>query len=187
MNSDLADFLDRPWGVAIAILVLLVPRIVARNRDPLSMRRFGSARLILGYAVAIAAALATLALAAPLHLRPWIEATPVRTARELAAASPVAKYLLAAMIAWLFAAYLVAPVAAWLGSFHRSNGLLVAALCLPVAAAIGACVSFAWSRPLSQLPFTVASTCCMVLAVALGFSVGAQLPLTVRVRGENAT
>ena len=187
MSSDLADFLDRPWGVAIAVLVLLVPRLVARNRDPLAMRRFGSTRLAFGYAVAVAAALAALALADPLHLRPWIEATPVRTARELSTSSPIAKYLLAALVAWLFAAYLIAPVAAWLASYNRANGLLVTALCLPVAVTIGACLSFAWPTSFSQLPFTVASTCCLVLAVAFGFSLGAKLPLAVRLRGQNAT
>jgi hypothetical protein len=182
-----ADFLDRPWGVAIAVLVLLVPRLVARNRDPFAMRRFGSTRLIAGYAVAIVVALAALALAEPLHVRPWIEATPVRAVRELVASSLVAKYLLAAMVAWLFAAYLVAPVAAWLASYGRANGLLVAALCLPAAAAIGASLSFAWAKPFNELPFTVASTCCLVLIVVLGFSVGAKLPLAFRLRGENAT
>lgn len=182
MDFDLGTFLGQPWGVVIAVLVLLTPRLMARHRDPHAMRRFGGSRLALGYAVAIATALAVLALAEPLQVRPWIEATPVRTVRELAAASPWVQYLLAALIAWLFAAYLVAPLAAWLGSYGRANGLLLALVCLPVAAAIGVALCFAWAERLSELPFTVASACSLVLAVTLGFSVGAGLPLVIRPR-----
>lgn len=143
--------------------------------------------MLAGYAVAIGVALAALAIAGPLQLRPWIEAIPVRSVLELVAVSSVAKYLLGAMVAWLVVAYLVAPVAAWLGAYDRANGLLVTAICLPASAVIGAALSLAWAKPLRELPFTMASSACLVLAVCLGFALGARLPLVVSLRGENAT
>jgi hypothetical protein len=178
---------EDPWGIAIALIVLLAPRALARRRDPLAMRRFGNSRLLVGYATAVGVALATLALADPLQLRSWIEALPIRSARELAMSSSSLRYVLAALVAWLLAAYLVAPVAAWLASYERANGILLAAACLPAALIIGFLLSLTWETPAKEIPFTVASSCCLVLALAIGFSLGARLPLTVRLGGKSAT
>ena len=48
MGLDLGTFLDQPWGLAMMVLVLLMPRMLVRHRDPHAMRRFGKMRLALG-------------------------------------------------------------------------------------------------------------------------------------------
>ena len=105
--------------------MLLAPRMFARSHDPLSLARFGRNRLFRGYFAAIVFALAELPLAALLNLRPWVEAVPVLGAIELINEVPSFKYVFGTLLAWLTAAFLVAPVAAWLNSSARANGLLL--------------------------------------------------------------
>ena len=187
MATDITYFIAKPWGLALFALMLLAPRMFARSHDPLSLARFGRNRLFRGYFAAIVFALAELPLAALLNLRPWVEAVPVLGAIELINEVPSFKYVFGTLLAWFTAAFLVAPVAAWLNSSARANGLLLLLACLPLAVIAGTPLCLAWNQPLRALPFTLASSMCLVSTVAVGFSVGAQLPFKFRLRSGNAT
>jgi hypothetical protein len=180
MNSDFNKLLDTPWALADLLLVILLPRVIARNRDPFAMVRLERKRLMAGYLLAVVVSLALLPLADMLTLRPWIDATPSRMAVQLIHASPLYGYLLGGLVAWLVAAYLVAPAAAWLNSRGLANGLLLLLLCFPIAILAGALLSLAWVKPIDAIPFTLASSLALVLAAGLGFLVGAKLPLRLR-------
>jgi flagellar biosynthesis protein FliR len=158
-----------------------------RYQDPNAFRRLGRARSIIGYCAAVTAPLLLLYLANLLHLRPWIEAIPIHSARELVQISPVAKYLMAAMVSWLVAVYVVAPVYALLAIYGRLNGWLLVVGCLLVGAIIGVLLSLTWETPLQQLPFSMASTCCLLVSIAVGFSVGTKLPFKVNLHGAIPT
>lgn len=172
--------MDTPWALAGLLLVILLPRVIARNRDPYAMTRFGRKRLMAGYVLAIAISLALLPLAEVFALRPWVDATPSRMAVQLIHANSLYGYLIGGLIAWLVATYLVAPAAAWLGSRGLANGLLLLLLCIPIAMLVGVCLSLAWIKPIEAMPFTVASSLVLVLTTGLGFSAGAGLPLRFR-------
>jgi hypothetical protein len=116
MSPDLTFVADKPWGLALLVFVLLLPRLALRLREPAGLRIIGSRRLFTGYIGAVFVALVAALLAEPLHVRPWTEAIPVRSANELMAVSAGAKYTFAALLAWLVAADLASPIAAWLAT-----------------------------------------------------------------------
>ena len=186
MGPDLTDFISRPWGLAAFLFVLLAPRIVLRQRDPRGMQTFGARRLLAGYIGAVALALLTVFIADSLGLRAWTEATPIRSAVELMAVSPVSKYILGGLLAWGAAAFLVAPIAAWLATFSLANGLLVIATCIPVGVALGLGCWFAWLDEQRSLSFNLACSLVLVISTALGFSVGTRLHLSIRRGGASA-
>lgn len=162
MSSDIGELLDTPWVVAGLLLVILLPRVVARNRDPLAMARFGRNRLTAGYFLTVVISLALLPLAEVLNVRPWIDAIPSRMAVQLIHSNPLYASLIGSLIAWLVAAYLIAPSAAWLTSRGLANGLLLLLLCSPIAMLVGASLSLAWSKPIEAMPFTLASSLVLV-------------------------
>ena len=186
VTRDLTYIVDKPWGLALLVLAILVPRLLLRSRDPAGLARFGSKRLFFGYAGAIVAALSAVLISEPLGVRSWAEAMPVRSAVELMAASATARFLLAASVAWLFAAYVVAPLTAWLGTYSLANGLLVLAACLPVAVTVGVGTWLAWPEPARSLSFNLASAVALMSSACVGFAVGARIPLTFTLAQRNA-
>jgi hypothetical protein len=182
MRGDIGALFDAPWVVAGLLLVILLPRVAARNRDPFAMARFGRKRLAAGYFLAVVVSLALLPLAELLAVRPWVEATPSRMAVQLIHSDPLYGYLIGGLVAWLVTAYLIAPCTAWLNSRGLANGLLLQLMCFPIAMLAGACLSLAWSKPIEAMPFTLASSLVLVSAAALGFAAGVGLPLKFQLR-----
>lgn len=183
MSDQLTFVSTTPWGSALVAFILVLPRLILRISYPGAFVNFGSRRLLAGYIGAVIAALAILEVASTMQLRPWVHALPLFGLLELTRASTVYTYVFAALAGWLLGAFVVAPIAAWLNEQGRANGLLLLLFCVVVGAFGGAAMSFAWARPRSELGFSVASMAVVLSCLAVGFSLGADLPLRVISRG----
>lgn len=180
LSPDLSDFLATPWGVAAIVCGLILPRFLLRLRHPAGVRILGARRLMVGYLGAVVLAVACVAVAPSLGVRGWVESVPLRSAVELMASSWVMTYVLAALVALLVAAYLVAPLSAWLITCSRASGLWLAAASLPAAFIVGAISWVLWRDVSRPMLFVLASSVTLVMAVAIGFSLGAKLPMGLR-------
>jgi hypothetical protein len=184
--TDFTYVLNRPWGLALFLFVVLTPRVAVRLSDPEAFFRLGRRRLLFGYSGAVVCALACLPAASALNIRSWVEAVPVHMAQDLMLASPVMAYALAALVAWFLAAFLVAPVAAWLLSVRLANGFLLLAAVLLVSSFFAAALAFVVASARAPAAFVIASFICVAAAAAIGFALASGFPFTVRIRPSHA-
>lgn len=187
MENDLGHFVDGAWGLALFAFLLFLPRVLLRLKEPMGLRVIGIRRLFSGYAIAVLLALGCLAVSEPLGVRPWSQAIPVRSATDLMAVSLLWAYVLPALVAWVFVAYLVAPIAGWLVSISRANGLLLLLAVTPVALLLALGFGLGFYSQNRPLEFVVGSMLALCFSAAIGFAWGAGLSLRLSLRSASAT
>jgi hypothetical protein len=147
----------------------------------------GKPTLRRGYIGGVAVSVLAVAAARPLGVRSWVEAIPLRAAADLIAVSRVSEFLLAVLVAWLLAAYLVAPVIAWLVTYSLANGVLASIICAPAGLVLGLASWLSWRDNSRPVLFVLTSALVLTLAVVLGFSAAARIPLKIRFGSGSAS